>query len=72
LFVVQHLLSLDLYGDDLDGPEYLELEVGIVGNSHEPDVAWSSKDDVIGYGEVDHLERECFGAVVARVSEDDR
>jgi hypothetical protein len=35
--VVQHSLSLGLYGDDPGGPEYLELEVGVAGDGHEQD-----------------------------------
>jgi hypothetical protein len=51
---------------------YLELEVGVTGDGHELDVAWSSHDDMIRPREVDHLEREHLGAVVARISEGDR
>jgi hypothetical protein len=65
LLAVQRLLSLGLHSDDPDGTGYLELEVGIARDGHELDVAWSSQDDVIRPGEVDDLERECFGAVVA-------
>jgi hypothetical protein len=35
--VVQHSLSLGLYGDDPGEPEYLELEVGVAGDGHEQD-----------------------------------
>jgi hypothetical protein len=45
--------------------------VGIAGDGHELDMTWSSQDDVVRLGEIDHLERECLGAVVARISEGD-
>jgi hypothetical protein len=72
LFAVQCLLSLGLYGDDPSGPEYLELEVGVAGDGHECDKAWPPQDDMIRPREVDHLEREHFGAVVACISKSDR
>jgi hypothetical protein len=64
-------LSLVLHGDYPDGPEYLELKVGIVGDGHELDVAWPSQDDVIRLEEINHFEHEHFGSIVACVSEGD-
>jgi hypothetical protein len=47
-------------GDDPVGARHLELEVGVVGDSHELDVAWSPQHCVVGSSEPDHLEREGF------------
>jgi hypothetical protein len=47
-------------GDDSVGARHLELEVGVVGDSHELGVAWSPQHCVVGSSEPDHLEREGF------------
>jgi hypothetical protein len=47
-------------GDDPVGARHLELEVGVVGDSHELGVAWSPQHCVVGSSEPDHLEREGF------------
>jgi hypothetical protein len=56
LLTVQHSLGLGLHGDDVDWPEYFELEVGIARDGHEVYVTWPPQDDVVRPGEVDHLE----------------
>jgi hypothetical protein len=45
------------------------FEVGVARDSHELHITRSPQDDVVGSREVDHLEFECLGAVVACVSE---
>jgi hypothetical protein len=72
LLTIQHSLGLGLHGDNVSGPEYLELEVGIAGDDHELHITWPPQDDVVGPGEVDHLKSEHFDAVVAGISECDR
>jgi hypothetical protein len=52
MLTVQHLLCLGLYYDNPDGFGYLELEVGIARDSHEPDITWLPQDDVVRPGEV--------------------
>jgi hypothetical protein len=71
LLTVQHLLDLGIYDDDFGRPWYLELEVGVAGDGHKLDITWPPKDDGVGFGEVDHLEGESLGAVVAHVSKSD-
>jgi hypothetical protein len=54
-------------GADGDGPvgvRHLELEVGVVGDSHELGVAWPPQYCVVGSSEPDHLEREGFPSEV--------
>jgi hypothetical protein len=40
LLAVQRSLSLGLHGDDPSRPGYLELEIGVAGDGHEPDITW--------------------------------
>jgi hypothetical protein len=46
--------------DDLVGARHLELEVGVVGDDHEPGVARSPQHRMVGSSEPDHLERKGF------------
>jgi hypothetical protein len=64
-------MCLGLHCDDLGGPGYLELDVGVAGDGHELDVTWLSQDDVVRFKEVDHLKREHLGVVVVCVSKGD-
>jgi hypothetical protein len=59
-------------GDDPVGARHLELEVGVVGDSHELGVARSPQHRVVGSSEPDHLEREGFSVEVGGSSEADR
>jgi hypothetical protein len=38
--------------------QHLELEIGVVGNSHELCVTWASQDGMVGFVESDHLKGE--------------
>ena len=58
-------------GDDPVGTRHLELEVGVVGDGHELNVAWSPQHCVVGSSEPDHLEREGFLSEVGGSSEVD-
>jgi hypothetical protein len=58
-------------GDDPIGARYLELEVGVVGDSHKLGVARSPQHRVVGSSEPDHLEREGFPAEVGASSKAD-
>jgi hypothetical protein len=49
-----------------------KLEVGAATNGHKLDVTWRLQDDVVGSREVDHIEGEHLGTVVARISESGR
>jgi hypothetical protein len=72
LLAAQHLLRLGLHGDDPGGFRYLEFEVSVVGDGHELDITRPPQYDVVRPGEVDYLECEHLGAIVARISEGDR
>jgi hypothetical protein len=68
------LVSVAVRGSDGDGPVgawHLELEVRVVGDSHELGVARSSQYRVIGSSEPDHLESEGFLSKVGGSSEAD-
>jgi hypothetical protein len=58
-------------GDDSIRARHLELQVRVVGDSHELGIARSSQHRVIGSSEPDHLEREGFPAEVGGSSEAD-
>jgi hypothetical protein len=64
-------LCLGLHGDDLNGPEYLEFEVGVTRDGHELDITWLPQDDIVWPGEVGYFKSKCFGVVVACISEGD-
>jgi hypothetical protein len=64
-------LSLGLHGDDFSRPRCLELEVGVARDGHELYITWPPHDDMLRPGQVDHLESERFGVVVACISEGD-
>jgi hypothetical protein len=57
--------------DDPVGARHLELEVGVVGDGHELDVARSPQHCVVGSSEPDHLKCEGFSAEIGRSSEAD-
>jgi hypothetical protein len=46
--------------DDTVRSQYFELEVGVVGNRHEPGVAGAPKNGVVCPMEFNHLESESF------------
>jgi hypothetical protein len=69
LLAVQRSLSLGLHGDDPSRPGYLELEIGVARDGHEPDITWPPQDDVVRSREIDHLQHERLGVVVACISE---
>ena len=58
-------------GDDPVGAQHLELEVCVVGDDHELDVAWSPQHCMVGSSEPDHLEREGFLSEIGRSPEAD-
>jgi hypothetical protein len=58
-------------GDDPIGARHFELEVSVVGDSHELGVARSPQHRVVGSSEPDHLEREGFLSEVGASSEAD-
>jgi hypothetical protein len=64
------MLHLGLYCDNLELPEYLELVLGVAGDSHELDITRSCQDDVVRPGKVKHLKREHL--IVACVSKGDQ
>jgi hypothetical protein len=72
LLTVQLLLGFGLDGDNVGGPRYLALELGIAQDGHELHVTWPPQDDVVRSGEVNHFETEHLGAIIARDSEGDR
>jgi hypothetical protein len=47
-------------GDDPVGARHFELELGVVGDDHEPGVAWPPQHRMVGSSEPDHLKREGF------------
>jgi hypothetical protein len=49
----------------------LELEISVVGDSHELRVAWASQHAVVGSMESDHLKGESFPPVVGWGSKSD-
>lgn len=55
------------HGDGVGEARHFELQVGIVGDSHELRVAWSSKNGVIGPAKPDHLKGEGLGPEVGGV-----
>jgi hypothetical protein len=64
-------LRLGLPSDDPSGSKYLEFEVSIARDGHELDITWLPKDDMVRPREVNYLECEHLGVVVAHVSEGD-
>jgi hypothetical protein len=69
------LVSVAVRGSDVDGSLrawHLELEVRVVGDDHELDVAQSSQHRVIGPSEPDYLESEGFLSEVGGSSKADR
>jgi hypothetical protein len=50
------LVGPDSY--DTVGARHFELEVGVIGDHHEPGVAWVPKDGVVCSTESDHFESE--------------
>jgi hypothetical protein len=58
-------------GDDPVGAWHIELEVRVVGDSHELGIARSPQHRVVGPSEPDHLEREGFPTEVGGSSEAD-
>jgi hypothetical protein len=68
------LVSMAVCGSDGDGSLgacHLELEIRVIGDSHELGVAWSSQHHVIGPSEPDYLESEGFLLEVGGSSEAD-
>jgi hypothetical protein len=72
MLVVQRPLHLGLHGADPSGSRYLEFEVSVARDGNEQDITRLPQDDVVRAGEVDYLECECLGVVVAHVSEGER
>ena len=64
LLIVVGLLETALDGDDPLRARHLELEVAVVGDSHELGEAWLIKEGVVDTGEVDDLEGEWLLAEV--------
>jgi hypothetical protein len=58
--------------DDTVGAWHFELEVGVVGNCHELDIAGAPKNGVVCPMEPNHLESESFLPEVGRSAETDR
>jgi hypothetical protein len=58
-------------GDDPIRTRHLELEVGVVGDGHELDIAWSSQYRMVGSSEPDDLKGESFLSEVRGSSEVD-
>jgi hypothetical protein len=59
-------------GDDIVGARHFELEVGVVGNHHEPGIAGAPKNGVVCPTESNHLESESFLPEVGGSAETDR
>ena len=62
-------LEASLDGDDPLWAEHLELQVGVVGESHELCEAWSTEEGVLDAREVNHLKGEWLLAEVVRLAE---
>ena len=58
-------------GDDPVWACHLQLEVCVVGDSHELRVAWSSQDGVEGSTEPNYLEGEGLGPIIELIPEGD-
>jgi hypothetical protein len=59
-------------GYDTVGARHFELEVGVVGDRHEPSIAWAPKDGVVCSSESDHFESESFLSKVGGSAKTDR
>ena len=59
------------HSDDGVRSQHLQLEVGVVGDRHELDVAWPSQDGMVGPWEVHHLKGEDLRAEVGLVTKCD-
>ena len=53
------------------GPRHLQLEVGVVGDSHELRIVRSSQDGMAGSMEPNHFEGEGLRPIVGRTPEGD-
>jgi hypothetical protein len=71
LLVAVGLLEAALDGDDPLRAGHLELEVGVVGDSHELGEAWSTEEAVVDTEEVNNLEGERLLAKVVWLAEGD-
>ena len=58
-------------GDDPAWTRHLQLQIGIVGDSHELRVAWMSEDGMVGSMEPNHLEGEGLYPIIGRILEGD-
>ena len=58
-------------GDDPTWTQHLQLQIGVVGDSHELRVAWTSQDSVVGPMEPDHLEGKGLHPIIGRIPEGD-
>jgi hypothetical protein len=57
---------------DTVGARHLELEVGLIGDRHEPGVAWVPKYDVVCSMESDHFKSESLLPKIGGSAETDR
>jgi hypothetical protein len=57
---------------DTVGARHFELEVGVIGDRHEPGVAGAPKDGVVCSMESDHFESESFLSEVGGSAKTDR
>jgi hypothetical protein len=71
LLVVVGLLEATLDGDDPLRVMHLELQVGVVRDSHEPSEARSIEKGVVDAEEVNHLKGEWFLVKVVWLAEGD-
>ena len=58
-------------GDDPAWTQHLQFQIGVVGDSHELRVAWTSQDGVVGSVEPDHLEGKGLCPVIGRIPKGD-
>ena len=58
-------------GDDPAWTWHLQLQIGVVGDSHKLRVAWTSQDGVVGPVEPDHLEGKGLHPIIGRIPEGD-
>jgi len=58
-------------GDDPTWTWHLQPQIGVVGDSHELHVAWTSQDGMVGSMEPDHLEGEGLRPIIGWIPKGD-
>lgn len=71
LLVGVRLVQVAIHGDGPSRARKFELKISVVRDGHEPCVAWSAQNGVVGAWEVRYLEDECFRVEVCLSSKRD-